>query len=565
MKYLLATYLIFHVAYCANAQVTQDFESVTTATLVQDCWMRGGSMAVRNSYVMNGTQSLASGTMSATTSPLLVSPWLQLSGTGNITFRARATGTGGSPTLTVYLEERLSGGISALSTIPLTTSGTTYTIAISNTGVYRIRWQTDALFNANVRAIYDNIVINATDVANRATNPGDGNCECYPPNLDTDAAVAQEDDGSFIIDPVSNDTKTIFDIDPSTVTIISQPGSGAATSVDASGNISYTPVKDFNGVDTLIYQLCDVANICATDTVFVTLTAVNDAPFAINDTITVSEDSGPHIIDVLANDSDSIDTDTPILTLLSLSNGSAPATTGVVSNKASIDFPLHYFGTYIADYEMEDPEGAKASAKVVVIVEPVNDAPTVEEVTLEITTFEGSATLDMSQIVNDVDNAFTDLTITVPASSLNGGSVTYIDGVLTYLPAPGFKGTDEISITVTDSEGLSVTTTVYIKVDFEEEQLAISQGFSPNGDGINDYWHIRGIDTYSINQVTILNRWGDVVFQQQGYNNDEKAWRGQANSAAAFGNDGLPNGTYFYSLEPGNGDPALKGFVVINR
>src|SRR5690606_10931273 len=38
-------------------------------------------------------------------------------------------------------------------------------------------------------------------------------------------------------------------------------------------------------------------------------------------------------------------------------------------------------------------------------------------------------------------------------------------------------------------------------------------GFSPNGDGINDFWKIEGIGDYPDNKVSIYNRWGDMVFQ----------------------------------------------------
>jgi gliding motility-associated-like protein len=67
---------------------------------------------------------------------------------------------------------------------------------------------------------------------------------------------------------------------------------------------------------------------------------------------------------------------------------------------------------------------------------------------------------------------------------------------------------------------------------------------TPNGDGRNDYWHIRGIDEYSENEVTIFNRWGDKIRDFKGYNNSENNWKG-TNENEEF----LPDGVYFYILK----------------
>ncbi|UWX54615.1 gliding motility-associated C-terminal domain-containing protein [Maribacter litopenaei] len=45
------------------------------------------------------------------------------------------------------------------------------------------------------------------------------------------------------------------------------------------------------------------------------------------------------------------------------------------------------------------------------------------------------------------------------------------------------------------------------------EQDDTLYGFSPNGDGINDYWTIDGIERHPDNTVAIYNRWGDLVFR----------------------------------------------------
>jgi len=42
--------------------------------------------------------------------------------------------------------------------------------------------------------------------------------------------------------------------------------------------------------------------------------------------------------------------------------------------------------------------------------------------------------------------------------------------------------------------------------------------FTPNNDGINDYWNIKGIENYPTAIVQIFNRYGQKVFESRGYN-----------------------------------------------
>jgi len=88
-------------------------------------------------------------------------------------------------------------------------------------------------------------------------------------------------------------------------------------------------------------------------------------------------------------------------------------------------------------------------------------------------------------------------------------------------------------------------------------------GFSPNGDGINDYWKIKHIEKFKNNVVTIYNRWGGKVFEQKGYDNEDesKRWNGTKNGKE------LGSGTYYYIImlnEPGFTN-ALTGPITIVR
>jgi gliding motility-associated-like protein len=93
-----------------------------------------------------------------------------------------------------------------------------------------------------------------------------------------------------------------------------------------------------------------------------------------------------------------------------------------------------------------------------------------------------------------------------------------------------------------------------------EHPIEIFNGVSVGDDGKNDFFKIYNIEFFPNNRVTIFNRWGDRVFEMGGYDNDQKSFRGESNSK---GNDKLPAGTFFYSIELGDGSPKITGYLEI--
>lgn len=83
--------------------------------------------------------------------------------------------------------------------------------------------------------------------------------------------------------------------------------------------------------------------------------------------------------------------------------------------------------------------------------------------------------------------------------------------------------------------------------------LIVPSGFSPNGDGINDVFEIVGISAFPDNKVTIFNRWGNLVYEANGYNNTSVVWDGQNTGALPNGTGPVPEGTYFYVIDLGDG------------
>ena len=119
------------------------------------------------------------------------------------------------------------------------------------------------------------------------------------------------------------------------------------------------------------------------------------------------------------------------------------------------------------------------------------------------------------------------------------------------------------SLFVSKNSCVSPISTVTVAVnDCIDIDFFIPEGFSPNSDGINDVFFIRGIDRFVDNTFIIFNRWGDKIFEEKGYQN---TWDGKATKGIRIGGDDLPVGVYFYVLDLGDGTPIYKGTIYLNR
>ena len=82
--------------------------------------------------------------------------------------------------------------------------------------------------------------------------------------------------------------------------------------------------------------------------------------------------------------------------------------------------------------------------------------------------------------------------------------------------------------------------------------VAPFDGFSPDGDGVNDTWVVPYIEQYPKSELVIYNWWGVVVYETQNYKSD---WNGE----------NLPEGVYFYILNLKNGSKEIKGSIYLKR
>ncbi|CAA0192818.1 gliding motility-associated C-terminal domain-containing protein [Tenacibaculum maritimum] len=116
------------------------------------------------------------------------------------------------------------------------------------------------------------------------------------------------------------------------------------------------------------------------------------------------------------------------------------------------------------------------------------------------------------------------------------------------------------TVTATNSCKSTATSTVTIT-----NTISIVNGFSPNGDNINDTWQILPdlLNRYPNNILTVFNRYGNIVHKAAPYKND---WNAVSNGKAIINNrKKLPPASYYYVLQLNNPHKTIfKGWVYIN-
>ena len=159
----------------------------------------------------------------------------------------------------------------------------------------------------------------------------------------------------------------------------------------------------------------------------------------------------------------------------------------------------------------------------------------------------------------------------VSDSKLVGGSVHVItqpkrgetrintDGSIVYMPRDSRPGRDQFVYEVCDDQ--NSCDQALVTVDIYDAGVKVSEGFSPNNDGVNDFFVFEGlVDNYPNSQLYVYTRAGQLVYQSKNYAND---WGGTTVKSTLTSQQVVPSGVYYYVLKLGGTNRSLKGFVYI--
>lgn len=159
-------------------------------------------------------------------------------------------------------------------------------------------------------------------------------------------------------------------------------------------------------------------------------------------------------------------------------------------------------------------------------------------------------TVIVNQLPLPVVDAGPTYSIPLYGSVTIGGNPTSAAGnTFTWIPATGLSDvnnpnpvsnttiTTVYTVVVTGTNGCVAYDTTLV---FVYPEIKIPNGFSPNGDGVNDTWIIDNLEQFPDNEVEIYNRWGELLFRSVGYRTPfDGKYRGKD----------LPVGTYYYVLK----------------
>ncbi|WP_299578773.1 gliding motility-associated C-terminal domain-containing protein [uncultured Sunxiuqinia sp.] len=172
---------------------------------------------------------------------------------------------------------------------------------------------------------------------------------------------------------------------------------------------------------------------------------------------------------------------------------------------------------------------------------------------------------DINVLRNDAPKGQLDpQSITIVSPPSQGVAHVTSDSIITYTPNPYYVGADEFIYAVCDYSNHCDEANVLVRIS--DEALFIPNAFSPNGDGINDYFEIIGIDGYERVKLRILNRWGSLIYESNNYGRSgDGFWDGTASKGIRFGDGQIATGTYYYILDLGRGKEKVTGFVYLDR
>jgi gliding motility-associated-like protein len=211
--------------------------------------------------------------------------------------------------------------------------------------------------------------------------------------------------------------------------------------------------------------------------------------------------------------------------------------------------PLTYTtqGTHIIHWTFNDGNG-----NIITVNQSVIISDTTPPVTLMLANISGicSVTVDIPTTTDNCAELLTGTTTDPLTYSLHGNYIVHW--------------------TFDDGHGNSITVNQNVAVT--QEDLIVHNAFSPNNDGLNEFFNIENIENticFPSNRVEIYNRWGVLVYETDQYDNNSRVFKGISEGRVTIDRAmELPTGTYYYILNYTTSEGEYlnkKGYVYLSK
>jgi VCBS repeat-containing protein len=295
-----------------------------------------------------------------------------------------------------------------------------------------------------------------------------------PPVATDDDFTVDEDNplgGNVITDDNGSGPDSDADGDTPLVIENSTDVSNGTLVLNPNGSFTYDPDPNFCGVDGFSYSIIEAAPITPpaaesnVATVTIVVTCVDDAPVAVNDSATLTEDDPATTIDVLANDTDIDGGPIAIDAVTQPANGEVVITNGGADLTYEPDADYCNDGSPTDDFTYTLAPGG-STATVAVSVTCVDDPPVAVDDSATVTEDDPATAIDV--LANDTDVDGGPIAIDSVTQPANGTVVITGGGTgLTYQPDADYcndgSPTDDFTYTLTPA-GPTPTATVAMTV-----------------------------------------------------------------------------------------------------
>jgi len=320
---------------------------------------------------------------------------------------------------------------------------------------------------------------------------------------------------------INNDKPGSYDLDPTTVTIISQPAHGTLIVDPVTGLVTYTPALNYAGPDQFTYTIKDKSG-------------------AVSNMATVNLNTN----------------DKPVIGLAKSVQSAVKAVNG--------SYDVTYILT-VGNYGITDLNNISIKDNLAATFGgeqwQVKSIRTLGRLSVN-NSYNGNGNTEMLASGNQLFvGQVEEIELVVSVTVLSSGN--------TYLNRATASGTSITGASTTDqsTDGLKpdvtatgdVSSSIPTPIDLKRPNGFIPQGFSPNGDGVHDTFVIENVSGRRI-YLEVYNRWGNLVYRNNDYRND---WGGKCNQGIHIGDD-LPEGTYYYIVKFDDTDRYV-GYITLNR